>query len=258
MKKMDLHTVHSNAPFIEMLERHPASLEEIEWYGTKAKQEQYFEYQFGKEIPHDYTRQLNTMITLLKTELTHNDEETNPNMYQNLFRETHEVHPADFLETGNLIKYEVNHPIVCFRLRQNKHAKQLILWDIHFRPCAVRLGFYRKILYDLWLWVIYNMYQSFDIWAPIIENKKILLKMGFTPTFKYYPEKQGDHVGYTMTLTPQHEPSMRANWKIHIENGNLKVQWRIPESFPTSDELNDIEYLLKRLSNYDYYEKQNS
>ena len=71
--------------------------------------------------------------------------------------------------------------------------------------------------------------------------------MGFTPTFKYYPSKTGDPVGYTMTLTPQHGPGMRAKWLHHVGEGKLKMEWKIPESFPTAKDLNNEEYLEHRL-----------
>ena len=54
-------------------------------------------------------------------------------------------------------------------------------------------------------------------------------------------------VGYTMTLTPQHGPGMRAKWLDHVREGNLKMEWKIPDSFPAAVQLNNATYLENRL-----------
>jgi len=189
--------------------------EEKECFTSLKFQEKKFTDKFGEDIPSDYLLRFETMLRDVNTWIT------------------------DIKSRGNTRFIQIKKfqsPIIVFflNIELKKDYSNLIYQNtltmdyIVIRPCAEGNGFYRFLLWNLRNFAIAHDFDVFKIIVVLPYNRSILQNLGFTITYFDREDK------YDAELTRDALLSV------------TKEAWGVPDSFPTSDELNSERFVDRR------------
>ena len=112
-----------------------------------------------------------------------------------------------------------------FSLGMLRHESCLFLTKIVIRPCAEGCGFYRLLLWKLRNIVIELDLERLEIASILSHNRQILKRLGF----EIVPRDNGKNFDAVLSRNELKKIT--------------KIAWNIPESFPSSAQLNDENFV---------------